>query len=93
MSRRQSWADDSGAKSNEGGGWPQRWTFDRNCLGLHVFEMMIQPGADELTEATTQQLCHIRSPGFVSEVPRIGQLAEFVRIFVRVESEAGVFPN
>ena len=55
--------------------------------------MMIQPGADELTEATTQQLCHIRSPGFVSKVPRIGQLAEFVRLLVRVESAAGVFPN
>ena len=45
MSQRQSWADDSGAKCNEGGGWPQRWTFDRNCLDLHVFEMRIQPGA------------------------------------------------
>ena len=58
-----------------------------------IFPLMIQPGGDELTEATTQQLCHIRSPGFVSKVPRIGQLAEFVRIFVRVESEAGIFPN
>ena len=61
-------------------------------LGLHVFEMMTAR-SDELTEATTQQLCHIRSPGFVSEVPRIGQLAEFVRLLVFVESEAGVFPN
>ena len=61
------------------------------CLGLgaglHVFEMMTAR-SDELTEATTQQLCHIRSPGFVSEVPRSGLLAEFVRLLVRVATVA-----